>query len=390
MKVFETLPPASPRVGFYRTVSTWKDAAAVEFGPEGTMHYAQGTIRGDTTNLFTTGLREHQVIFGDTTNLEKAIRDIDCDKKPRLLIAVSSPVSEIIGTDLSLVCRKLQPSVHARLSVWDSVPVVGSEAAGSRCAYEKAAKYLLEQPETAAPENRRGYLVLGLSEADWNGIGDLGEIKRMMDTYFHLPCLNDSDGRYRLQDLKTARWILAATPEAVPLAKAVNRLWNTPWYQGLPYGLGAARKMVEAVEQTLGVCRNDQWESDWAQTEQAVQKFREAIRARSRRGIYLDAGPSRNALWASFLTGELGIPVTVPSGQSSALSTDGAIGYCPEIQANDLILGSGFLCSLYPRNPSLCIAYPVTSQKMFGQHSPFLGLYGVQNLVNQLYCLLTA
>ena len=77
MKVYEALPPLSPRAGFLRTVSGWRDAALVEFGPEGTMHYAQSAIHGETDNLFTTGMEEKQIIFGDTANLEAAIREVD-------------------------------------------------------------------------------------------------------------------------------------------------------------------------------------------------------------------------------------------------------------------------------------------------------------------------
>ena len=73
MKIFETLPAASPRMGFFKAVANWLDAAIVEFGPEGTMHYTQGAIAGRTDQLYTTGIKERQIIFGDTGPLEQAI-----------------------------------------------------------------------------------------------------------------------------------------------------------------------------------------------------------------------------------------------------------------------------------------------------------------------------
>ena len=118
MKVYEALPPASVRLGFYRAAAPWKDVAVVEFGPEGTMHYVQSNVRGESSHFFATGLKEGQIIFGDTENLEKAILEIDGQLHPGLIIVMSSPVSEIIGADLRAVCFKMQPNVCAHLIAW--------------------------------------------------------------------------------------------------------------------------------------------------------------------------------------------------------------------------------------------------------------------------------
>lgn len=248
MKVFEQLPAASPRLGFFRVVAGWKDAALIEFGPEGTMHYVQGNIKGETGNLYTTGMKERQIIFGDTDTLENAIRDIDREVRPKLLFVTSSPVSEIIGTDLDMIAFSLQPEIRARISVWDRVPVEGTEDQGERAAYERAAEYL-KKVETS--EEKRGFVVLGLTEADWNGVADLGEIRRMAKDYFDLPCLNDADGRYRLDDLAKARWILATTPESAILAQQAEKLWGTKWFEEMPYGVKACERMVEAMASAL-------------------------------------------------------------------------------------------------------------------------------------------
>ena len=136
MKVYDALPPASIRAGFYRAAGPWKDVAVVEFGPEGTMHYVQSNVRGETGHFFATGLKEKQIIFGDTTNLEQAILEVDRRLKPGLMIVMSSPVSEIIGADIRAVCYKMQPKVQAVLAVWDQLPVEADEFLGKRKAYE--------------------------------------------------------------------------------------------------------------------------------------------------------------------------------------------------------------------------------------------------------------
>lgn len=388
MKVYETLPPASPRAGFYRAVATWKDAAMLEFGPEGTMHYVQGNIKGYTSNLFTTGLKEHQIIFGDTDALESAIRDIDRDQAPELLFVVSSPVSEIIGTDLNMVCRKLQKHIHAWLSVWDNVPVTGTEPIGAVQAYEKAAQFLKDN----APEHRsgaqEGFLVLGLGEGDWSGLADIEELCRMMEAYFDLPCRNDRDGRYCLSNLAQAKWIIVAAPEALPLAQAANQMWGIPYFQGLPYGLSATEALVNAAAQALEAVPSEQWRSDFSEVKTAVAQFRVAIRSRRKRGIYLDARPARIDGWNALLSDELGLNVSLPEAGSSALSTDGSVGFNEIIGKGDILMGCGILSGLYPENPAVCIEYPVTNQKQFGRYTPFCGIRGVLNLLDRIYPLL--
>lgn len=377
MKVFDQLPPASPRIGFFRTVAGWKDAALVEFGPEGTMHYAQGSIKGETGNLYTTGMKERQIIFGDTDTLENAIRDIDRNVHPKLLFVTSSPVSEIIGADMASIAFDLQPEISAKLSVWDRVPVEGTQAQGERAAYERAAKYL--ECLDCSPE-KHGFVVLGLTEADWNGIADLGEIRRMAETYFDLPCLNDADGRYCLSDLACAEWILAVTPEAAVLAQKAQELWGSGWHQCMPYGITACEKMIGALENALNRRAKPVWKRERMEARRIEAQLRDRFSHRSQRRVFVDARPSRCDAWAAFLT-ELGAEVIRPSAQTPAFSTDGGLGAMPEIRDGDILLACGLLCAMYKRNPSLCIEYPAAEQRSYSRYIPLAGIRGVENFV---------
>ena len=381
MKLFDQLPPASPRIGFFRTVAGWKDAALVEFGPEGTMHYAQGTIKGETGNLYTTGMKEKQIIFGDTDTLGNAIRDIDRNARPKLLFVTSSPVSEIIGADMASIAFDLQPEISAKLSVWDRVPVVGTEGQGESAAYERAAKYL---EGLKSDEERRGFLVLGLTEADWNGVADLGEIRRMAEDYFDLPCLNDADGRYCLSDLARAQWILAAAPESAVLAEKAWALWKTPWYQAMPYGVAACEKMVSAMEGAMNRKAKPCWKQERMEAKRIAAQLRDRISGMEDLRVFVDARPSRCDAWDAFLKKELGISVIRPSAQTSALSTDGGLGRMPEIHEGDVLLACGLLCSMHADNPSLCIEYPVAEQKPYSRYIPMAGVRGVENFAHLL------
>lgn len=372
MKVFDQLPAASPRLGFFRTVAGWKDAALIEFGPEGTMHYAQGNIKGETGNLYTTGMKEREIIFGDTEILENAIRDVDQNARPNLLFITSSPVSEIVGTDLDSIVFGIRHEIRATLSVWDRVAVVGTQEQGERAAYERAAKYL----EQLDASEKRGFVVLGLTEADWNGVADLGEIRRMLETYFEIPCLNDADGRYCLSDLAAAQWILAVSPESAILARKAQERWGTPWMEEIPYGAAACERMVLSVENALGRSAASVWKQELMEAKRTMRQFHERW---EQLRVFVDARKGRCDAWERFLAKEWGVEVARPSEGTSALSTDGCISEIHEIREQDVLLANGLICAMYGDHPSLCIEYPVVEQKPYSRYIPLMGIRGVEN-----------
>lgn len=386
MNVFEGLPPASPRLGFFQTAASWLDAALVEFGPEGTMHYVQGNIPGKTDRLYTTGMRERQVIFGDTAPLEQAILDIDRSAKPELLFVTSSPVSEIIGTDLEAEVRGVRSQIHAMLSVWDHVPVEGTEAQGRTAAYEKAAGYLPRTMAGSAQEEKTGCLILGLGEADWNGAADLNELRRMLEAYFGIPCLNRPDGRYRLGDIQRARCLLVVQPEAAALAETAEELWGTPWHRCVPYGLRACEQLVSALEQMLRQKAAPCWAVERQEIVRSLAQFREKARGQ-KWNVCLEAREPRAPAWTGFLE-ELGLAVSRPADDPPVCSTGEAVSGGPRALKADLLLGSGFLCARHPELPTLCVDYPAAGQKLFSRHIPMMGSWGAENVMTMLSFLL--
>ena len=389
MKIYEALPPASPRAGFLRTVSDWTDAALVEFGPEGTMHYAQSAIHRETENLFTTGMEEKQIIFGDTAKLEAAVREVDARCAPEVLFVTSSPVSEIIGTNLSGVCRRLQPEIHASILCWDRVPMEGTEADGQKKAYTLAAAYLRAQadrfPGKQAQTGKR-FLVLGLGAPDWNGTADLDEIRRMLGQYLGLSCLNGRDGSYRLSDVPAADWILAAEPAALPLAEAARALWGTPWYAGIPYGIAGSEEMLRSAEGSLGLARTEAWAQERREVERLTAQFRMRVRADGHKFL-ADVRGSRQAPLLHFLSREAGLPAKAPENGAESFSGSGVVTRLQEVLPGDIFLGCGTACALYPEGKSLCMEYPASGQLRLSPYIPYMGLRGAANLLNDLYPL---
>lgn len=389
MKIYEALPPASPRAGFLRTVSDWTDAALVEFGPEGTMHYAQSAIHRETNNLFTTGMEEKQIIFGDTAKLEAAVREVDARCKPEVLFVTSSPVSEIIGTDLSGVCRRMQPKIRARIFCWDRVPLSGTEADGQKKAYTLAARYLRSQADRLPGkevQTGKRFLVLGLGAPDWNGTADLDEIRRMLGQYLGLTCLNGRDGSYRLADIPAADWILAAEPAALPLAEAARALWGTPWYAGVPYGISGSEELLRHAEESLGLTRNGQWERERREIDRLTVQFRMQVRTGGQ-ALFLDIRQSRQAQLLRFLSREAGLSVKTPENGTESFSGSGVVARLQEVLPGDIFLGCGTACALYAENKRLCMEYPASGQLRLSPYIPYMGLRGAANLLDELYPL---
>ena len=389
MKVYEALPPLSPRAGFLRTVSGWRDAALVEFGPEGTMHYAQSAIHGETDNLFTTGMEEKQIIFGDTANLEAAIREVDARRAPEVLFVTSSPVSEIIGTDLLGVCRSLQPELHGRILCWDRVPMEGTEAEGQRKACALAAGYLREQaarfPGKKSGEKKQ-VLILGLNASDWNGTADLNELRRMLARYLGLTCLNENDGRFRLSELVKADWILVVDPAAAVLAETARELWGTPWYGAVPYGIAGSEELLRNAEESLGLVRNRQWETDRREVDRLISQFRMSVRTGAQ-GLLLDVRAHRQGALERFLSREAGLFVKLPENDGQSFSGSGVVAKPDTVRPGDIFLGCGTACALYPGAKALCMDYPTSGQLRLTPYVPYMGLHGAANLLNALYPL---
>lgn len=387
MKVYDMLPAASPRVGFFKVGAAWSDAVLLEYGPEGTMHYAHSAVKGRTGNLYTTGMKEAQIIFGDTGDLERAILHLDELEHPQLILVESSPVSEIIGADMRSICMKMQPRVQARLMDWDNVPVAGSESYGREAAFAKAAQFIRQQYGSleAQPES---VLLLGLDDSDLNGEGDIFELRRMLKDYFGLDCMNGPEGQYALSDIRRARLILTLSPEARVLAETARELWGIPWRFGIPYGVKASEELVEDVSRLLGIPPAGSWREERRVARKELANFALGLGKMDAARLYVDVRPARMEPLRRFLEEELALETAAPGKEEPALSTDGQVALLETIQPGDILLGCGILCSLYGDHHFLCMEDPMVNQRCFTHHVPYMGLRGAMHLMQKIYDLI--
>ncbi|MFI3305663.1 MAG: nitrogenase component 1 [Rikenellaceae bacterium] len=124
------LPQPSYRMGLLWTLLEESNDLVLEYGTAGTTAYLMKTMmmRGvDVSDrLFTTGLSENEVVMGDVTKLENAIKKLDESYSPRRIYILSSAVSEVTGADVKGVCNYMQMEVKAEI-----LPITGNGFGGS-------------------------------------------------------------------------------------------------------------------------------------------------------------------------------------------------------------------------------------------------------------------
>lgn len=124
------LPAPSYRMGLLWTLLKESNDLILEYGTAGTTAYTMKTLmmRGvdSADRLFTTGLSENEVVMGDVTRLENAIKKLDEAYAPKRIYVLSSAVSEVTGADVKGVCNYMQKEVKAEI-----VPITGNGFGGS-------------------------------------------------------------------------------------------------------------------------------------------------------------------------------------------------------------------------------------------------------------------
>src|SRR5512137_2462846 len=97
--------------GAIKALGTIKNSVVLVHGPKGCVYHINYILgmRGDRpSEIYTTALDEHDVIFGAEQKLKEAVLYLDRTLQPDLLFVLSCCTSDIIGEDVSSAVRDTQ------------------------------------------------------------------------------------------------------------------------------------------------------------------------------------------------------------------------------------------------------------------------------------------
>lgn len=237
--------------GAIKALATIKRCAVLVHGPKGCVYHINYILgmRGDRpSEIYSTCLDEHDVIFGAEEKLKEAIEELDAKLRPDLIAVLSCCVSSIIGEDITAAVKAA--STDAR--------VVGIEAGGFeddfRTGYSETLRRLVEEfvREPCEVEERSVNLI-GLLR----GGPDLRELVRILDLIgVRVNAALTADATVEeIERLGSAALnIVVCEPAGKEAAEMLERVCGTPFIVAeIPIGHAATVRFLDRIAESLGL-----------------------------------------------------------------------------------------------------------------------------------------
>lgn len=264
MGLYKFRPPLSGRMGTLRTLGTIRDAALIEYGCMGHMLYGRVFLNqagvADGCRLYSTHIDETDISMGDTGRLDRSIAHIVQRDNPKIIFLLPSSVPSVIGTDLTAICRELQPD-------YPDVKLLpfgygGFDVHGYRGVEEAllllAKKLPLEQSRTLKPT----FNILGSCADMYRFLADSQELIRVMEGAFDMKpiCVMTSDTSVeQLESMGSAHVNLVIRREALKAAKHLEKRFKTPYLTGRPYGIEGTAAWIRELAEVTGIEPNKEF-----------------------------------------------------------------------------------------------------------------------------------
>jgi nitrogenase molybdenum-cofactor synthesis protein NifE len=237
--------------GAIKALATIKRCVVLVHGPKGCVYHINYILgmRGDRpSEIYSTCLDEHDVIFGAEEKLKEAIEELDARLHPDLIAVLSCCVSSIIGEDV--VAAAKAASTGAR--------VVGIEAGGFegdfRTGYSETLCRLVEEFAQEPREVReRSVNLIGLLRAG----PDLRELVRILGL-IDLQVNAVLTAGATVGDLErlgsAALSIVVCEPAGKEAGELLERICGVPFIiADIPIGYAATLRFLDHVSATLGI-----------------------------------------------------------------------------------------------------------------------------------------
>jgi len=237
--------------GAIKALGTIKNSVILVHGPKGCVYHINYILgmRGDRpSEIYTTGLDEHDVIFGAEQKLKEAIAGLDRALRPELMFVLSCCTSSIIGEDVGSAVR--DTTTDCRVIAISAGGFEGDFHDG----YSETLCQLAEQlvKKTGRVEPRTVNLV-GLLRAG----PDLAELRRVLaliDVKVNAVLTADAT-REELERLGGAALnIVLCEPSGKKAAELLFTMCGTPAIiEEIPMGYDATVRFLLRVAENLGI-----------------------------------------------------------------------------------------------------------------------------------------
>lgn len=402
MSLHRYLPTPSDRMGVIWTLLTIKDAVVLEYGPAGTTHFsigAYGSMGLHTEHrIFTTHLSEDDIIMGDVSRLENAIREIDENYHPRMIFIVSSAVVSIIGADIKGVCKYMQTETEARLIPVDTGGFKGDYSLGLKEGWLLLVKNLCKEKLETCDQ---AYNILGASPYNYRIKSDVAEVQRLMEEGFAMECnlvLGGEESTRSLSEISKASINLVLQAEAIPAAEYLKEAFGIPYIYQAPYGYKGTEKWLNRIAEVLGK------QIDTTLLSKLKECQREAGSLRMYAGMYAGREETPKAavigeydmvVGISEAMEEIDLPAVLKlTNHSTAMWENPKALYIPKekdrvamIQnlRNTLIFGDDITLYLCDESCEKVIASaPLLNRAQRATHLPFMGIRGMDYMLEQV------
>lgn len=237
--------------GAIKALGTIHNSVILVHGPKGCVYHINYILglRGDRpSEIYTTALDEHDVIFGAEGKLREAIRYLDRTLQPELLFVLSCCSSEIIGEDVGSAARETE--TRAKTVAIAAGGFEGDLHAGYR---ETLCQLVREFAKKSAGTDSRSVNLVGMLRAG----PDLGELRSLLgQTGVTTNAVLTADAtRADLERLGDAGLnIVLCEASGTDAAHLLETLCGTPFItEEIPIGYRSTVRFLERVAESLGI-----------------------------------------------------------------------------------------------------------------------------------------
>ncbi len=398
MGIYQFKPPMSGRMGTLWTLASIRGAALVEYGCMGHMLYGRVFLNkagiADGCRLYSTHIDETDISLGDTGRLDRALAEIIRQDQPKAVFLLPSAVPTVIGTDLTALCRELQPLYPEVLLL--PFGSGGFDVDGNRGVEEALLLLAKTFPRRRDKTSQPTFNLIGSCADLFRFHADALEVIRLMEGAFGMKplCIMTSDTSVdELEEMGGAHVNIVLRREGERAAGHLQQRFGTPYMTGRPYGISGTSRWLEEVG---GVIEKT---PDAAFVQKEVEKARKQLlpslrvfqhMLRSHPGeAVLSVGGHADVVRGirDYGCGELLLPegdfwCNCPGMGSEEIPYFSEEQWSKAITARPkgLLMASGEALAWADRNRELQIANPDIKWRLSQYEPPFVGFHGAVHL----------